>query len=189
MTGVEVLGGLASIAQLLEYSLKLSSLVSEVYSRVKEAPERVIMHTAQIHQLVDTARLIERSSDLQKPIIEVHLKATLTEAARLQRILERMIEDYTKGPSKKRIWNAVRGAGERRMLTSFERLEKEKSALILCISFIHTETLGTIRDGVGQLLPKMDNIDQSVAALGIQLSDTEKKSFPPVSRCWLVQSF
>lgn len=185
MSGIEVLGVLASIAQLLDCSLKLSSLVGEVYSRVREAPERVVMHTAQLGQLVDTARLIERSSDLQKPIVNIHLKATLAEAARLQRILERMIEDYTKGSRKKRILKAVKGAGERLMLNSFERLEKEKSALILCISFIHTETLGTIRDGVGELIPKMDTINRSVTAIGRQLSasEAEKQSSCPVSCC------
>jgi hypothetical protein len=166
MSGFEALGVLASIAQLLDYSLKLSSLVREVYSRVRDAPERVATHTAQIRQLVDTARLIGRSSDLQRPLVGIHIKATLAEAESLLRILERMVQDYTKGTSKKRIWKALIGAGERRMLTSFDRLEKEKSALILCIGFIHTETLGTIRDGVDELIPKMANIDQSVTALG-----------------------
>ena len=61
MSGLELLGILgvaANVGQLLDYSLRLVSSVSEVYSRVKDAPEMVLYYTAQISQLVETAREI-----------------------------------------------------------------------------------------------------------------------------------
>jgi hypothetical protein len=184
MSGLEVLGVLASIVQLLDCGLKISLLVREIYSKVRDAPESVSIHTAQIRQLVDTARFIERSRDLQNPRVDFHIKATLAEAERLLQILEHMVNDYSKGSNKRRIWKTLIRAGERQMLTGFERLEKEKTALILCINFVHTETLGNISDGVNELI-KMANIDRNVAALGERFDEAEKRPPNPVSNCRL----
>jgi hypothetical protein len=181
MSGFEIIGVISSITQLLDFGLKLTSLVTEVYSRVKEAPERIAIHTAQIRRLVDTARLIERSSELQKPIVDIHLTAILTEAKGLQCILERTVADYSKGSRKKRAWNALVGGEEKRILNGFDRLEKEKSALILCINLIHTESLGSICSKVGELNPKMDMIGQGVAALKKNFGDAKTQPSRPVS--------
>jgi hypothetical protein len=93
------------------------------------------------------------------------VKSTLTEAEKLQQILERMLVDYTKGSSKKRVWKALVGRDERHMVASLDRLEKEKSALVLCIGFTHAETLGTIRDSVGELIPKINSMDRGFTVL------------------------
>ncbi|TVY87774.1 hypothetical protein LAWI1_G006406 [Lachnellula willkommii] len=165
MSGIEAIGVLASIGQLLEFGLKITSLINDVYNRVKDAPEKVLLHTAHIKQLVETACLIQEESELQNPLVHSHVRATLQEAEKLQRILERMVVDYTKGSGKKRLWKTLVGREERRMIASFDRLEKEKSALILCISFTHTETLGIIRDSVGELIPRINSMDQGVNAI------------------------
>jgi len=155
----------AQISRLLEFSLKLGSLIDEVYNRVKDAPEKVILHTASIKQLVETACFIKGHSELQNPIVHNQVKATLKEAEKLQQILERMLVDYTEGSSKKRVWKAIVGRDERRMLASLDRLEKEKSALVLCITFTHTETLGNIRDSVGELIPRINSMDRGFTTL------------------------
>jgi hypothetical protein len=51
----------------------------------------------------------------------------------------------------------------RRIVMCFDRLEKEKTALILCITISQTETLHYIRDGVGELLPSVDVMASRVA--------------------------
>jgi hypothetical protein len=162
MSGFEAIGVLASIAQLLEFGLKLTSLINGVYNRVKEAPEKVLLHTAHINQLIC---LIQEESELQNPIVHSHVRTTLAEAEKLQQILERMVVDYTKGSRKKRLWKAQVGREERSMVASLEILEKEKSALILSISFTHTETLGIIRDSVGELIPRINSMDQGITAI------------------------
>ena len=101
MSGIEAIGVLASIGQLLEFGLKITSLINDVYIRIKDAPEKVLLHTAHIKQLVETACLIQEESELQNPIVHSHVRATLEEAAKLQRILERMVVDYTEGSGKK----------------------------------------------------------------------------------------
>jgi hypothetical protein len=155
MSGLEFLGILgvaASVGQLLDCSLRLVSSVSEVYSRVKDAPEMVLYYTAQISQLVETSREIQQDCELQhKPMVDVHVNATLAEAVKLQRIIDRVLSDYTEGSSQKRVWKKALGSQEKRIISSFERLEKEKTALILSISFSQTGTLRKIHNGVEEL--------------------------------------
>lgn len=158
------------ISRLLEFSWKLGSLIDEVYNRVKDAPEKIILHTASIKQLVEIAHFIKYHPELQNSIVHSQVKATLTEAEKLQRILERMLVDYTEGSSKKRLWKALVGRDERRMLASLDRLEKEKSALGLCITFKHAETLGNIRDSVGELIPRINSMDREFTTLSRRFS-------------------
>lgn len=108
------IGVLASIGQLVDYSLKLTGVVNEVNGRVKYAPERAIYHAAQIRQLVITAQLIERRTELQQPFIVVHVRYMLLEVQNLQKLLEWSIHDFTEG-SCRRIWKAVIGAEDQRI--------------------------------------------------------------------------
>lgn len=151
MSGLEVIGVLASIVQVVDASLKLSASVKELYGRVRDAPDRVILHTTQIGQLIDTARLIEQTANLQTPTAHAHLLATLTQAEQIQQILEKLIKDYTQGSSRRKVWKAIVGSEERRLAAGFDRLEKEKSALNLCINFAHAETLNKIHYEVNKL--------------------------------------
>ncbi|RFU35576.1 hypothetical protein B7463_g836, partial [Scytalidium lignicola] len=68
------------------------------------------------------------------------------------KILDRVRLDYTTGSSRKRVWKAIVGAKEKGMLTSFEKLEKAKINLILCISAGYTQTLHSIENSVGILV-------------------------------------
>jgi len=178
MSGIEAVGVLASIAQLLEFGLKLTSLINDVYNRIEEAPEKVLLHTTHIKQLI---HLIQEQSELQNPTVHSHVRTTLAEAEKLQQILQRMVEDYTKGSGKKRLWKALVGREERRMVASLERLEKEKSALILCINFKHIETLGIVRDSVGALIRRVNSMDQGVTAINRRFRGGDKHSSYRVS--------
>ncbi|KAF4631647.1 hypothetical protein G7Y89_g6487 [Cudoniella acicularis] len=166
MAGIDVIVVLAGATQLLDYSLKLTSSIAEIYSRVKHSPERVYRHTTQIYQLIETARFIQLQSKLHyQPLILTHVKSTLEEAGELQKILDRVLVDYTQGSHKKRVWKAVLGSQEKRLVTCFDRLEKEKSALLLCINFSQTETLNSLRDSVAEItrfLPSADTMSNRV---------------------------
>jgi hypothetical protein len=157
ISGLEIVGVLASVSQLLDYSLIIMSPFSEIYSRVKDAPEGAHRHLAQIYQLIETARLIQQQSELYcKLLVHIHVKSTLDEEGKLQKILDRVLLDYTQSSRKKRVWKAILGDKERRMVTCFDRLKKEKTALILCITCSQGETLQYIRDGFGELIPSVD---------------------------------
>ncbi|CZR68475.1 uncharacterized protein PAC_18374 [Phialocephala subalpina] len=157
MSGIEliaVLGVAASAAQLIDYSLRVIGTISEIYSRVEDAPKRVVRYTAQINQIIAASKAIEEYQDLHTLLVDTQLQNTLAEIKHLHKALGAIHRDYTTGSSRKRVWKAIVGSNEKRILTSFERLEKEKTALILCITVNHTKKLQTIGAGVEILVER-----------------------------------
>lgn len=157
MSGAEfiaILGVAASASQLIDYSLKVIGTLSEIYNRVKDAPTRVVRYTTQINQIVAAGRAIEEYRDLHTSLIDSQLQNTLAEVRHLLQVLEAIRRDYTTGSSQKRVWKKIVGSKERRMLTCFEKLEKEKTALILCITVVHTQALQSIGNGVDILVER-----------------------------------
>lgn len=179
MSGLEVIGVLGSIFQLADAGFKLTSTITEIYERFKYTPKLLRYHIVHIEQLVQTSCRIKSTPELQNPTVHHHLKATLFEAERLQRILDRIIQDPANNSSKKRLWKAVTGGEERKLAASFARLEKEKNSLILCINvthtetlFAHTKTLSFIRSGIDEIagLLHTTEIDQRKTIMSATMS-------------------
>jgi hypothetical protein len=144
MSGLELIaavGVAASAVQLVDYGLKVIGTISETYIRVKDAPNRVARYTTQINQIIEVGRAIQQNQVLQSPLIHSQLQNTLTEVKQLHQVLGVIRLDYTTGSITKRVWKAILGDNERRMLTCFERLEREKTALILCVVVVKTQPL------------------------------------------------
>lgn len=147
----ELIGTIASCVQLADCCVQLTASIAEVYERVKGASERLARHTEQISHLLDTVILIERNKLLQNAAVESHLYATLAEAQNLQRTLDRVAATYRKG-FWRRYWQAINGSREKRILTQFENLEQRKSALLLCINIVQSESLAGIECDVSRIL-------------------------------------
>ena len=145
MSGVEAIGLLAGGAQLAFYTLHIATQLSEIYHRVKDTPRRIQQHTHQIKQLASTAQLIEDHSLLQNDNIKAHVNSTLCQAKQISATLEGVKRDYSQGLFIRRYWKTVKGRREKEILATFEGLEKEKTALLLCISLVNTDLLGTIQ--------------------------------------------
>lgn len=148
---MEIIGVLASASQLAFYGLSITTSITEIYRRVQDTPERIRQHTDQLRHLISTAQLIEKNKFLQTEIIDDHLITTLGQARALSKILEQIKADYTHGVVRKYL-KIINGTKEKEILTQFIGLEKEKSALLLCISVIHTDLLGDIHVYVGTLI-------------------------------------
>ena len=151
MSGIELLGILASATQLADYSIRIASAISEIYKRVKNAPERIRQYSVQIDELSRTASLIGKHPQLQTDSVHAHLKSTLREAEHLFRVLERVQEVYTR-KSVQRYWKSLQGWKEKEIIATFDRLEQEKTALALSIAVIHTNLLCSIEGGVHDLI-------------------------------------
>jgi hypothetical protein len=136
MTGLEVLGALAAASQLTEQGLKIISFISELYSKVCEAPESMRKQSVQVEQLIDIARLIEHNPPLQTDFVESILRRCVGEAAKLQEIMRKISTDAGDGRVRK-LWKTLDGVTkEKRILALFANLEREKSSLALCIGTI-----------------------------------------------------
>lgn len=158
MSGLEIIrvrGVATSAAQFVGCSLKVIAGVSNIYSRVKDALMRIVRYTSQVHALIEARQAIQGVQGSQRSaLVHRQLEATVLEFKQLDQIPTGIRSDYTTGSKSKRVWKAIVGDKERRILACFERLEKGKTALILCISVIHTQTLQTIGNGAELLVER-----------------------------------
>jgi hypothetical protein len=136
MAGVEVLGALAAASQLAEQSLNIAIFISNLYSKVRDAPESIRKQSVQLEQLIDIAKLIEHNPPLQTDLVGSILRNCVSEAEKLQEILAN-ISTATGDGKIRELWKALDGvAKEKRILALFANLEREKSSLALCIETI-----------------------------------------------------
>jgi len=136
MAGIEVLGALAAASQLTEQGFKISVFISDLYSKVRDAPESIRKQSVQIEQLIDIARLIKHNPPLQTVSVESILRSCVVVTEELQKILGKISTAAGDGRVRK-LWNALDGViKEKRILALLANLEREKSSLALCIEAI-----------------------------------------------------
>lgn len=74
-----VLGVVVSAAQLIDYNLKITGTMSEIYNRVKDAPERIVRYTIHIYQIIIACGVIQVCTDLNILLIEHQLQSISAE--------------------------------------------------------------------------------------------------------------
>ena len=175
MSGIEIVGLLASAGQLVSYSIKITTSLNEIYQRVQDAPKRISQHSIQIKQLISTTKLIQQQQLLQTALVFTHINATLEQAKSLCTILEQLTQDYSRG-SIRRYWKILTATKEKEILANLDRLEKEKSALILCISVAQTDILG-------RGIQKLEMAEREARQHATVTEEGEKVSSPPWMFC------
>ncbi len=136
MSGVEVVGALAAASQLAEQILKAVAFISDLYVKVRDAPESIRKQAVQVEQLIDIARLIEHNPSLQTGAIASILQSCQSEARNLLDILCKILVAAQDGKVKQ-LWKAIdRITKEKKILGCLRKLEQEKSALALFIATI-----------------------------------------------------
>jgi hypothetical protein len=83
MAGVDVLGALAAASQLAEQSLQIAIFISNLYSKVRDAPESIRKQSIQLEQLIDIAKLIEHNPPLQTELVGSVLRNCVGEVEKL----------------------------------------------------------------------------------------------------------
>ena len=168
MSGIEIIGLVASASQLALYSIKITTCLAEICKRVQDAPVRIRQHSDQIRQLQSTVQLVQQNHLLQTAHVYAHINATLEQAKTLSAILEQLTKDYSRGSIRK-YWKILKATREKEILDIFDRLEKEKSALILCISVIQVDQLGQSIDKL-DMAEKEARQNSAVAEKGDKVS-------------------
>jgi hypothetical protein len=138
LSGLEVLGALASAVQLCDTCLKITTSATDLSSRVGGVPETIWKCIAEIEQLIEIARLIEHNHSLQTPLIASVLSTCHGDADQLLDILKNNDIQPTAGKVTK-YWKALEGATkEKRILALCQRLQEKKSSLTLCIASVNS---------------------------------------------------
>lgn len=148
--GLKSLGIIAAATQLAAYSIKIVLHLDSFYAELRSTPIRTRQHLNQVKELIDTANLIQQHKSLRSPVINAKLQRTLSEEWSLYDILEESSAKYS-AKSICKYWAVLKGADEHKILTSLKQLEREKSALRLCISIIHTDLLVDIQDTIDKV--------------------------------------
>lgn len=140
MSGVEVLsflGTLAAASQLVEQSIKVVNFISDLYTKVHDAPESIKEQIVQIEQLVGIATLIRQIPSLQTDYsVASSLHRCQNEAKELIDIFLKLSVVPGDGKAKKLRKTLDWISKEKKILGHLRKLEQEKSSLVLCIATI-----------------------------------------------------
>ncbi|KAF4625423.1 hypothetical protein G7Y89_g12744 [Cudoniella acicularis] len=145
MSGLEILGGLASAAQIAVYAVKAASFLSDIHERLKKAPERIQQHASSIKRLIDIILHIQETHSLHTTIVFTQLNHTISRAFDLRDLLVKVLGEYTQPSFRRRYWKLLKGRKEKQILAALQSLEREKTGLSLCLTTVQTELLHDVR--------------------------------------------
>lgn len=166
MSGVEVLGIMASVAQITQCAISITSAIAEIYGTVQAAPARVQQGSEQLERLLVTADMIKENRMTQTKSVEAHLAAIVADVNALRVLLSRLATSSKK--SFKRYLRVCLGnLEEREMIAQFDKIEKEKTALVLSIIAVHSSFSDATLDTVRPMANKVDNMHQDMRSLTV----------------------
>ncbi|KAF2489622.1 hypothetical protein BU16DRAFT_160973 [Lophium mytilinum] len=155
MAGIEVLGVIASVGQIIHYGGVIVIGLHDLYQQAQHAPERYAQLANQVEQLVHTAQLIAETEALKTDLVRRHLDTLLDTVKSLDHTIKRALKDTSKRPGK-RYWRAIWSSHrEEKISKGFSRLEENKSSLVLCILGTYGEFMmpaAQVTDGSAKLI-------------------------------------
>lgn len=128
--------------ELGKYTLLTST---EVYERVRHAPDRIRQHADYIKCFLDIAHHIQEKHSSDSSILLSQLKLIISQACNLRDLIDRAFGQYTHSSFRRRYWKLLKGNKEKRILAALQSLEREKTGLSLCLAASHTEILNDVR--------------------------------------------
>ena len=146
MSGLEVIGVVASASQLVRYILEIIDYTQTIWIFTKGASCPFQQHREHLESLISAIRTIRQTPSLQKPVIENHLKALLKITEPLCAALRRYSTDLPRSPVRKFLAALQAGKTEVQILKDLASLERQKSNLSLCISSLHGIALHQIKE-------------------------------------------
>jgi hypothetical protein len=178
MSGVEILGAVASAAQLTDLGIRLLSHISRLCSQFLDHPHVLLKRQHGVEQLVQIAKMIQSTSFPDTDIIHSILEGGVEDARALLAILEPL--SPRKNDSKaQRGWKALCGiAKETQVLDLLRQIEERKGALLLCIAVANSKLLSTMDQSIIDLSAsaqdafyKVPSIQQTVEHISGQLQE------------------
>ena len=158
MSGIEVIGLVASASQLIRYTGDIIDYTRSIFIFLKGSTRRFGQHREHLEALILTVVVIRQTPSLQTQLIRHHLGVLLRRTENLRAVLRR----YTIGVPQKllkrfRVALSAHKAQEQ-ILDDLSALERDKSNLLLCITSSYGVTLEEIKRKTNSRLmaPKMN---------------------------------
>ena len=147
---MEVVAGVASVAQLIVYAITLVAAISDLQEQIEGRPALLRQRVRQLESLGNTVESVSKNSWLRTPIIREHIEIILARAQYLTSLLEKEITRQKQGLARKylRVW--LGASKEQKILDTFTDLESGKSALLISIAEVQAGLTGNIHNTIIQ---------------------------------------
>jgi hypothetical protein len=161
MSGVEVIGAISSVAQLVDVCFRVIQSLSDLLSTVRRIPEAMKQRQANVEQLQEILRMIRDCPVLQTANIGQVLERIATKLQNLRGILQKLINTSDKGIKKycRALFGAVQ---EKRIISVFNELESDKTMLILCIVNVDSSLLHLIDSKFSGIAAKITEVSKEL---------------------------
>ena len=159
---MDIIGSIASIAQVLRYALSLIATISGIFQDIQDGPvlqHQQIQQLARLFSIIQT--LHERAAFSTSSITEL-LEAIVVRIQDLKVVLERLVAQQAGTPVKKYFKALIKDHREKHRVSEvFNELEKDKSTLLLSIAETHTELSAKIYHELTERAPCTQGKDSS----------------------------
>jgi hypothetical protein len=161
MSGIEVIGAIASVVQLVDVCFRVTKSLFDLLSTVRRIPEVMKQRQANVEQLQEILRMIRDCPVLQTANIGQVLGSIATKLQNLRGILEKLINTSGKGTKKhcRALFGAVK---EKRIISIFNELESDKTMLILCIVNVDSSLLHLIDSKFSGIAAKITEVSKEL---------------------------
>lgn len=171
MSGLEVVGAIASVTQLGQYSVRLIVCLRDLSQNIQRSAKRFQEHQKQIDELRQIAEFVRDSQGIQSVDLIPPVEALLQTTETLLTTLTKRFVDDPSNLSKK--WkNRAKGIqfpkAEAAVLKGFEDLERHKSTLTLALlgslGGLIQRVDSRLERGIPELQDQVGNIERSLRA-------------------------
>ena len=167
MSGIEVVGAIASSSQLVRYLIEIIEYTRSISNHIKESSCPFQQYRRNLESLLSTVTAIVNTPYLQTDSVRDHLDTLEARAKSLKTTLQRY---PTALPQKavKRFWTALLAQrSEAQIVRDFTALERDKSNLLLCITTSFGGVLHDINKRTNSdLMATQNNIHRKVTNRG-----------------------
>lgn len=170
MSGLEVIGIIASASQLVRYVLEIIDYTGNISTLVKGTSCPFQQHKEHLETLVTAVQTIRQTPLLQTRLIKSHLDSLLDRTEVLRSHLERYTVVVPRR-SLSRIWTALLAhKAEGQILKDLATLEREKSNLLLCITSSYGFILHEIKESTDSgLVATKDSMSKATQDSGLSI--------------------
>ncbi|KUJ07233.1 uncharacterized protein LY89DRAFT_790008 [Mollisia scopiformis] len=141
---ISVLGALSAVTQLADQLARVISAAINVYKRYKD-PRSTFGQLSQVEQLVQIAGVIKSKPSLQNSAVQNVLANCLQDAEKLRDILDKIVVIDGTDSRRRRIKKSLAAMmKDKEVMSILNSLERDKSALQLCISVIEASNIADI---------------------------------------------
>ncbi|KAF9634140.1 hypothetical protein BFW01_g5035 [Lasiodiplodia theobromae] len=184
MAGIETIGIVASVSQLVQYSAKLIRILQDICQNAAQSKKRYRRHEQQVQQVIQIAELIRTTDGLQSALILSHLESLTETTKSIEEAIEKALS--IAGPEKKlkkclKILNVSKA--DSAIHRGFDELERDKSCLTLCLLGSFGSLIVSGRSSVKQVPGQLESMQKSLQDCPKVAEESKKiKENAPVSR-------